>query len=105
MSYWSIQISRGPVIDEKALCRALREHWIAGAGLDVFEKEPLPLDSPLVKMRNVVLTPHMATHTVETRRLMASTVAENVRRVLTGKPPLTPVPEQKGRIFTKKTAK
>ena len=100
-----INTSRGPVIDEKALCRALREHWIAGAGLDVFEKEPLPLDSPLVKMRNVVLTPHMATHTVETRRLMASTVAENVRRVLTGKPPLTPVPEQKGRIFTKKTAK
>ena len=99
-----INTSRGPVIDEKALCRALREHWIAGAGLDVFAVEPLPLDSPLIKMKNVVLTPHMATHTVETRRRMISVVAEDVRRVLTGKPPLNPVPEQKGKIFTKEAA-
>ena len=97
-----INTSRGPVIDEKALCKALMENWIAGAGLDVFEKEPLPFDSPLIKMKNAVLTPHMATHTVETRRLMASTVAEDVRRVLTGKTPLNPVPEQRGRVFTKK---
>jgi len=99
-----INTSRGPVIDEKALCRALREHWIAGAGLDVFAVEPLLLDSPLIKMKNVVLTPHMATHTVETRRRMISVVAEDVRRVLTGKPPLNPVPEQKGKIFTKEAA-
>jgi len=99
-----INTSRGPVIDEKALCKALREKWIAGAGLDVFEKEPLPPDSPLIGMRNVVLTPHMGTHTVETRRLMTSTVAQDIRRVLTGKPPLNLVPEQRGRIFTRKIA-
>jgi len=98
-----INTSRGPVIDEKALCRALREDWIAGAGLDVFAEEPLPFDSPLIKMKNVVLTPHMGTHTIETRRLMISTVAEDVRRVLTGKAPLNLVPEQRGRIFTRKT--
>ena len=90
-----INTSRGPVIDEDALCRALEERWIAGAGLDVFTKEPLPLDSPLIKMKNVVLTPHMGTHTVETRHLMMSTVAEDVRRALTGKTPLNLVPEQK----------
>jgi len=94
-----INTSRGLVIDEKALCRALEEHWIAGAGLDVFSKEPLPLNSPLVKMKNVVLTPHMGTHTVETRRLMASMVAEEIRRVLTGKAPLNLVPEQRGVRF------
>ncbi len=94
-----INTSRGLVIDEKALCRALEEHWIAGAGLDVFSREPLPLDSPLVKMKNVVLTPHMGTHTVETRRLMASMVAEEIRRVLTGKAPLNLVPEQRGIRF------
>jgi phosphoglycerate dehydrogenase-like enzyme len=94
-----INTSRGKVIDEEALIKALEEHWIAGAGLDVFAVEPLPLDSPLIKMDNVVLTPHMGTHTVETRRLMVSTVAEDIRRVLTGKPPLNQVPEQRGRIF------
>ena len=96
-----INTSRGPVIDEKALCRALEEKWIAGAGLDVFAEEPLPSDSPLIRMKNVVLTPHMATHTIETRRLMMHTVVEDVRRVLAGKAPLNPVPEQKGKIFTK----
>jgi len=96
-----INTSRGPVIDEKALCRALSERWIAGAGLDVFSEEPLPLDSPLVKMKNVVLTPHMGTHTIKTRRLIASRVAEDIRRVLRGEAPLNPVPEQKGMIFTR----
>lgn len=98
-----INTSRGKVIDEEALIRALRERWIAGAGLDVFESEPLPLDSPLIRMDNVVLTPHMGTHTVETRRLMVSTVAEEIRRVLTGKPPLNQVPEQRGMVFPVKT--
>ena len=97
-----INTSRGKVIDEKSLVKALREQWIAGAGLDVFTVEPLPLNSPLAKMDNVVLTPHMGTHTVETRRLMISKVAEDIRRVLTGKPPLNPVPEQRGKIFPMK---
>jgi len=97
-----INTSRGRVIDEEALCRALEKHQIAGAGLDVFSEEPLPLDSPLIKMKNVVLTPHMATLTVETRSLMLHIVAEDVRRVLTGKAPLNPVPEQKDVISTRK---
>jgi phosphoglycerate dehydrogenase-like enzyme len=59
-SAYLINIARGSVIDEAALVRALQEEWIAGAGLDVFEREPLPSDSPLWDMRNVVITPHFA---------------------------------------------
>ena len=54
-----INTSRGPIVDEKALLDALREKQIAGAGLDVFDVEPLPLDHPLRKMDNVVITPHL----------------------------------------------
>ncbi len=94
-----INTSRGPVVDEHALCRALRESWIEGAGLDVFTQEPLPLCSPLIELENVVLTPHMGTHTVETRRLMASAVVGDIKRALTGKVPLNLVPEQRGKVF------
>jgi len=90
-----INTSRGLVIDEEALCKALREGWIAGAGLDVFVKEPLPLDSPLVKMENVVLAPHIGTYTIETRRAMAMMCIINVRAALMGKIPPNLVPEQK----------
>lgn len=94
-----INTSRGAVVDEEALCRALKEGWIAGAGLDVFVKEPLPSDSPLIKMKNVVLAPHIGTYTVETRRRMALMCIENVRAVLMGNPPPNPVPEQRGITF------
>ncbi len=57
-SSFLINTSRGPVVDEKALTRALTEHWIQGAGLDVFEQEPTPTDNPLLKLDNVVLAPH-----------------------------------------------
>jgi phosphoglycerate dehydrogenase-like enzyme len=57
---WFINVARGDVVDEAAMIKALREGWIAGAGLDVFEKEPLPGDSPLWEMENVILTPHIA---------------------------------------------
>ena len=57
-----INTARGPVVQESVLVRALREGWIAGAGLDVFEEEPTPVDNPLLKMDNVVVTPHSAGH-------------------------------------------
>ena len=53
-----INTARGPIIDEPALVRALREGWIRGAALDVFEQEPPPLDNPLFELDNVILTPH-----------------------------------------------
>ena len=62
-SAYLINTSRGPVVDEAALIRALQEGWIAGAGLDCFEEEPPSRDNPLLKMENVVLTPHSASQT------------------------------------------
>jgi len=97
-----INTSRGPVVDENALCTALKESWIEGAGLDVFTQEPLPLDSPLIELENVVLTPHMGTHTVETRRLMISAVVGDIKRALAGQVPLNLVPEQRGKSFEEK---
>ena len=96
-----INTSRGSVIDEKALCKALDEGWIAGAGLDVFEIEPLPLGGPLIKTENTVLTPHVGTATYETRHLMAISVADSIREVLSGKVPINVVPEQRGKVFKK----
>ncbi|MEM4726696.1 MAG: D-glycerate dehydrogenase [Candidatus Bathyarchaeia archaeon] len=94
-----INTSRGQVIDEGALCKALKEGWIAGAGLDVFEKEPLQRNSELINMDNVVLTPHIGSYTAETRRAMALMCIENVRAVLEGKRPPNLVPEQKDKII------
>lgn len=85
-----INTSRGPVIDEAALVRALRERWIAGAGLDVFEYEP-KLSEGLATLANAVLTPHTASATLETRSAMARIAAENIIAVLEGKGPLNPV--------------
>jgi glyoxylate reductase len=83
-----VNTSRGQVIDEEALIRALKEGWIAGAGLDVFEREPLPKDSPLTKLDNVVLTPHIGSASYATRRKMSEIAAINVIGVLQGKMPL-----------------
>lgn len=81
-----INIGRGKIVRLAALERALAEGWIAGAGLDVFETEPLPTDSPLWAMENVIITPHTAGFgpAVETRRL--AVVLENVRRFVAGQP-------------------
>jgi phosphoglycerate dehydrogenase-like enzyme len=58
---WLVNSSRGPIVDEAALVLALREGWIAGAALDVYDDEPLPADHPLRSLANTVLTPHVAT--------------------------------------------
>ena len=73
-----INNSRGPVVDEKALYDALKAGKIAGAGLDVFEQEPMRTDSPLLKLDNVVLAPHISSASYETRSRMAEMVAENL---------------------------
>jgi D-3-phosphoglycerate dehydrogenase len=87
-----INTSRGSVVDQAALVQALQEGWIAGAGLDVFDPEPLPSDSPLLKLDNVVVTPHMAAHTQEALLRMATMVVTDVLAVIEGQPPKHPVP-------------
>jgi len=82
-----INTSRGPVIDEKALYKALKEGWIKGAGLDVHEKEPTPPDNPLLTLDNIVVAPHIASGSVETRTKMTVIAAENLVAVLKGKVP------------------
>ena len=90
-SAYLINTSRGPVVDEDALAWALREGIIKGAGLDVYEDEPR-VHSGLLALDNVVLVPHMASATTETRAAMYDLVAQNVVSVLSGKPPVTPIP-------------
>ncbi|XP_065222705.1 uncharacterized protein LOC135847189 isoform X2 [Planococcus citri] len=79
-----VNIARGGLIDENALIDALKSKKIGGAGLDVFNEEPLPLDSPLMKMDNVVLTPHIAYRTHDSLDSMAELAALNVLAVLNG---------------------
>ena len=86
-----INTARGPVVDEAALAWALKERLIAGAGLDVYEKEP-QVHPDLLALENVVLAPHLGSATIETRTAMADLAASNVLAVLSGRPPLTPVP-------------
>ena len=85
-----VNTSRGPVIDEKELVKALRSRKIAAAGLDVFENEP-KLTPGLVKLNNVVIVPHIGSATIEARNAMAELAAKNILAVLDGKQPLTPV--------------
>ncbi len=82
-----VNTSRGAIIDETALAATLKAGKIAGAGLDVFEIEPLPQDSPLLGLDNVVLLPHVASATVETRDKMAILAAQNIIDVLGGRLP------------------
>lgn len=79
-----VNIGRGAVIDEAALAQALKEKTILAAGLDVFEQEPLPPDSPLLSLDNVVLMPHIGSATHETRYAMAACAADNILRALKG---------------------
>jgi gluconate 2-dehydrogenase len=79
-----INAGRGPVVDEKALIQALQDGTIHAAGLDVFEQEPLPADSPLLAMPNVVALPHIGSATHETRYNMAACAVDNLIAALTG---------------------
>jgi lactate dehydrogenase-like 2-hydroxyacid dehydrogenase len=87
-----INVARGSVVDEAALVDALQQGVIAGAALDVFEKEPHPTEA-LWAMDNVVLTPHMASGTVQTRHAMAGLAIDNLRAHFAGQALFTPVPE------------
>ena len=81
-----INTSRGPVIEEKALVKALEEGWIAGAALDVLHTEP-PKHNPFIRMKNVILTPHAGFYSEEAVEELRVTAALEVKRVLTGEPP------------------
>jgi D-3-phosphoglycerate dehydrogenase len=81
-----INTARAPIIDQAALLKALQEKKIAGAGLDVFEVEPLPVDHPFRKLDNVVLTPHLGYVSEQNYRKQYAEVVEDIRAWLDGKP-------------------
>lgn len=86
-----INAARGPIVDEGALVRALTDGWIAGAGIDVFEEEP-QIHPGLLPLKNVVLSPHIASASRDTRLAMATLAVRNCLAVLDGHPPITPLP-------------
>lgn len=90
-SAYLINTARGPVVDEEALAWALKERLIAGAALDVYEREPI-VHPDLFELENVLLVPHLGSGTTETRTAMADLAADNVVAVLSGRPAVTPIP-------------
>jgi phosphoglycerate dehydrogenase-like enzyme len=80
-----VNTSRGPIIDEDALVKALREGRLAAAGLDVFAVEPIPADNPLLTLDNVVLTPHVSWYTADTMRRYLAEAVDNCRRLRDGR--------------------
>ena len=85
-SAYLVNTARGPIMDEKALVRALEEKRIAGAALDVYEREPL-VEPGLINMPNVVLTPHLGSAAIDTRERIAGIVVENIIAVIEGRRP------------------
>jgi phosphoglycerate dehydrogenase-like enzyme len=75
-------------VDQKAICAALESKRIAGAALDVFEEEPIKAVDPILKQQNLIVTPHVAGHTKDSRIKMIATLAEDVVRALNGKTPI-----------------
>ena len=90
-SAYLVNTARGPVVDEAALAWALQQRLIAGAALDVYEREP-EVHADLLPLENVLLVPHLGSGTTETRTAMADLAVRNVVAVLEGRPPVTPVP-------------
>ena len=91
-----INVGRGGNIDEEALVRALSENWIAGAGLDTFETEPLPTDSKLWGLPNVIITPHLAGRRPDYGIVATRLFCKNLKCYLSGKRMLTIVDKKKG---------
>lgn len=86
-----INTARGGIVDEHALYHALKDGVIWAAGLDVFQQEPVPVDHPLLTLPNVVTLPHIGSASVKTRMQMAHLAADNMKNVLSGNKPITPV--------------
>ena len=91
-----VNIARGGIVDEAALVRALKENWLAGVGLDVFEKEPLPADSELWKLENALISPHVSGATRHYDERAVELFCENLRRYLRGEYLLNLVDTTKG---------
>jgi phosphoglycerate dehydrogenase-like enzyme len=91
-----LALSRGKLFDDVALVKALREGWIAGAGLDVFPMEPPPPDHPIFELSNVVMTPHTSGWSPDRQVRLIDLYAENVRRYAIGEPLLNLVDKQRG---------
>lgn len=91
-----VNIARGGIVNEAALIRALKEHWIAGAGLDVFEQEPLPADNELWKLENAIIAPHVSAATPHYDDRATDLFCENLRRYLRGESLLNLVDVTKG---------
>lgn len=91
-----VNVGRGDIVKESDLIRALKKGWIAGAGLDVFSTEPLPADSPLWKMENVIISPHVSGFTREYDERAVALFCENLRRYRAGEPLLNVVSREEG---------
>ena len=91
-----INVGRGPLVDEAALCNALQTGRIAGAALDVFVDEPLPADSPLWSLKNLLITPHTAAVTERLWDRHYELIVENLGRLMAGNPLLNRVDTRRG---------
>jgi phosphoglycerate dehydrogenase-like enzyme len=91
-----VAVSRGGIIEEGALIAALQSGHLAGAGLDVCEREPLPQDSPLWDLPNVIISPHLAGSSTQKERRCVEILAENLRRFGQGQPLINVVDKQLG---------
>jgi D-3-phosphoglycerate dehydrogenase len=90
-SAYFINTSRGKIVDEPALIKALEEKWIAGAGLDVYENEPVTKDNPLIKFENVIMLSHSASYSDLAFSIAPVKIAQEAGRIVSGKWPNNPV--------------